>query len=78
MENVEKCPFSGSARPGPSASLGARRTNREWWPNRLNLGILHTNHPAGNPMDKGFDYAKEFLSLDLAAVKKDIAAVMTD
>ena len=78
MENVEKCPFSGSARPGPSALLGAGRTNREWWPNRLNLGILHTHHPAGNPMDEGFDYAKEFLSLDLAAVKKDIAAVMTD
>ena len=78
MENVEKCPFAGSARTAPSASLGAGRTNQQWWPNRLNLGVLHTNHPAGNPMDKGFDYAQEFLSLDLAAVKKDIAAVMTD
>ena len=70
MENVEKCPFSNKARSG--------RTNQEWWPAQLNLSVLHTNHPAGDPMDDGFDYAKEFLSLDLAAVKKDIAAVMTD
>ena len=70
MNNVEKCPFSSKARTG--------RSNQEWWPARLNLNVLHTNHPAGNPMDDGFDYAKEFLSLDLAAVKKDIEAVMTD
>jgi catalase-peroxidase len=70
MDNVQKCPFSSKARTG--------RTNQEWWPNRLNLSALHTNHPAGDPMDDGFDYAKEFLSLDLAAVKKDIEAVMTD
>ncbi len=70
MENVEKCPFSSKSRTG--------RTNQEWWPNQLNLSALHTNHPAGDPMDDGFDYAKEFLSLDLAAVKKDIEAVMTD
>ena len=70
MENVEKCPFSSKSRGG--------RTNQEWWPAQLNLSVLHTNHPAGDPMDDGFDYAKEFLSLDLAAVKKDIAAVMTD
>jgi catalase-peroxidase len=70
MDNAEKCPFSSKARTG--------RTNQEWWPDRLNLSELHTNHPAGDPMDDGFDYAKEFLSLDLDAVKKDIAAVMTD
>ena len=70
MENVEKCPFSSKSRSG--------RTNQEWWPDRLNLSSLHTNHPAGDPMDDGFDYAKEFLSLDLAAVKKDLEAVMTD
>jgi catalase-peroxidase len=70
MENVEKCPFSSKARSG--------RTNQEWWPAQLNLSALHTNHPAGDPMDDGFDYAKEFLSLDLDAVKKDIEAVMTD
>ena len=70
MDNVEKCPFSSKSHSG--------RSNQEWWPGRLNLSALHTNHPAGNPMDKAFDYAKAFLSLDLAAVKKDIAAVMTD
>ena len=70
MDNVEKCPFSSKARSG--------RTNQEWWPDQLNLSALHTNHPAGDPMDDGFDYAKEFLSLDLDAVKKDIEAVMTD
>src|SRR5687767_7233920 len=70
MHTVEKCPFSSKARSG--------RTNQEWWPDRLNLSALHTNHPAGDPMDDGFDYATEFLSLDLAAVKKDIEAVMTD
>jgi catalase-peroxidase len=70
MENVQKCPFSSKARTG--------RTNQEWWPERLNLSALHTNHPAGNPMDDGFDYKKEFLSLDLTALKKDIEALMTD
>jgi catalase-peroxidase len=70
MENVEKCPFTSKARSG--------RTNTEWWPEQLNLSALHTNHPAGNPMGDDFDYAKEFLSLDLKAVKQDIAAVMTD
>jgi catalase-peroxidase len=70
MDNVEKCPFSSKARTG--------RSNQEWWPDRLNLNTLHTNHPSGDPMDEGYDYAKEFLSLDLAAVKKDIEAVMTD
>jgi catalase-peroxidase len=70
MDNVEKCPFSSKARTG--------RTSTEWWPNRLNLSALHTNHPAGNPMDEGFDYAQEFLSLDLDAVKQDLRAVMTD
>src|SRR5687768_1669414 len=70
MDNVQKCPFSSKSRVG--------RTNQEWWPDRLNLSALHTNHPAGDPMDEGFDYASEFLSLDLAAVKKDIEAVMTD
>jgi catalase-peroxidase len=70
MENESKCPFSSKSRTG--------QTNRDWWPNQLNLAALHTNHPAGDPMGKGFNYAEEFLSLDLAALKKDIEAVMTD
>jgi catalase-peroxidase len=70
MDTDKKCPFSGNARVG--------RTNQDWWPNRLNLSALHTNHPAGDPMGHAFNYAHEFLSLDLAAVKRDIAAVMTN
>ena len=65
-----KCPFPGHA---PAA-----RSVRDWWPNRLNLASLHTNHPAGNPMEEAFDYAAEFTSLDLPALKKDIEALMTD
>jgi catalase-peroxidase len=70
MASEQKCPFSSKALTG--------RSNQDWWPDRLNLNTLHTNHPSGNPMDKEFDYAKEFLSLDLAAVKKDIEQVLTD
>jgi catalase-peroxidase len=70
MENEAKCPFSATKHSG--------RSNREWWPNQLNLSALHTNHPSGNPMGEAFDYAEEFNSLDLAAVKKDITAVMTN
>jgi catalase-peroxidase len=70
MENDQKCPFSSKARSG--------RSNRDWWPHQLNLSALHTNHPAGDPMGQGFNYAEEFLSLDLGALKKDIEAVMTN
>jgi catalase-peroxidase len=59
-----------------SASRGT--SNREWWPNQLNLNILHQHAPASNPMDPNFDYAKEFKKLDLAAVKKDLAKLMVD
>ncbi|MBN1647999.1 MAG: catalase/peroxidase HPI [Spirochaetales bacterium] len=71
-ENVSKCPVTGmsGSRPGT--------TNRDWWPNQLNLKILHQHSQKGNPMDKGFDYAKEFKKLDLKAVKKDLYALMTD
>jgi catalase-peroxidase len=69
MDNEQKCPFSGKAQRGTS--------NRDWWPNQLNLRILHQNPPAGNPMGEGFNYAEEFKTLDLDAVKKDIERVMT-
>ena len=59
-----------------SASRGT--SNRDWWPNQLNLNILHQHAPASNPMDPDFNYAKEFKKLDLAAVKKDLAKLMTD
>jgi len=70
MDTEQKCPFSAATHSG--------RSNRDWWPNQLNLNALHTNHPAGNPMGADFNYAEEFTSLDLAAVKKDIEAVMTN
>jgi len=53
-------------------------TNRDWWPNRLKLEILHQHSSKSNPMGEDFNYAKEFRTLDLAAVKKDLAALMTD
>jgi catalase-peroxidase len=69
MDNEQKCPFSTQAPSGAS--------NRDWWPNQLNLKALHQNPPAGNPMGAKFDYAEEFKSLNLDAVKKDIEKVMT-
>jgi catalase-peroxidase len=52
-------------------------SNRDWWPNQLNLSILHQNSPASNPMGEGYHYAEEFKKLDLNALKKDVEAVMT-
>jgi catalase-peroxidase len=69
MHDTQKCPFSGRAHSGPS--------NSDWWPNQLNLKMLHRNHPAGDPMGPAFNYAEEFETLDLAAVQKDIEKVMT-
>jgi catalase-peroxidase len=57
---------------------GRGTSNQDWWPNRLRLEILHQHSSKSNPMGEGFNYAKEFKSLDLAAVKKDLAALMTD
>lgn len=67
-----KCPFSGA-----NTSM-SDRSNKDWWPNQLNLKILHQNPPSADPMGGEFDYAEEFKSLDLAAVKKDIEQAMTD
>jgi len=69
-----KCPFHG----GPlKQSAGAGTHNRDWWPNQLKLNILRQHSSLTNPMDKQFDYAKEFKSLDLKALKKDIFDLMT-
>jgi catalase-peroxidase len=68
MAEETKCPFTGGHGP----------TNRDWWPNQLDVTVLHQNPPNGDPMDPDFDYAKEFQTLDLPAVKADINAVMTD
>ncbi len=71
---------SDSKRPvmGGSSTKFGSMSNRNWWPNQLNLKILHQNSPLSDPMDKDFDYAKEFKSLDLEAVRKDLYALMTD
>jgi catalase-peroxidase len=70
-----KCPFLGGAQ---NKVAGGGTSNRDWWPNLLNLGILRQHAPESNPMGENFDYAKEFNSLNLSAVKKDIVDLMTD
>ncbi|MFM7766998.1 MAG: peroxidase family protein, partial [Bacteroidota bacterium] len=70
-----KCPFTGAMHK-PVAGKGTG--NREWWPNQINLGILHQHHPASNPMGAHFNYVEEFKKLDYAALKKDLTALMTD
>ncbi len=70
---TDKCPVVHGNNPPTTTAA-----NQHWWPEQLNLGILHQNHPASDPMDDDFDYAKEFLSLDLDAVKADLTAMMTD
>ena len=74
MSNEQKCPFHRAS--ATKATFGAR-ANRDWWPNQLNLGILHQHAPASNPLGDDFDYAEAFQQLDLAAVKKDLYALMT-
>ncbi len=75
MNDEQKCPFAGMR--GAKTTVGTR-SNRDWWPNQLNLNILHQHAPASNPMDAGFDYAEEFKKLDFAALKKDLYALMTN
>jgi catalase-peroxidase len=75
MSSESKCPFAGGA--GTNALAGAT-TNANWWPEQLKLGILHQHSPQSDPMGEDFDYAKEFKSLDLDAVVKDLRALMTD
>jgi len=69
MASERKCPFTGGTRA---------HTNREWWPNQLNLRVLNQNSPLSDPMGEEFNYAEEFKSLDLDAVIKDLHALMTD
>ena len=71
-----KCPVMHGATKMPTTA--GSYSNGDWWPNQLNLQILHQNSVKGNPMGEEFDYAQEFNKLDLAAVKKDINALMTD
>jgi catalase-peroxidase len=73
--NAGKCPAMHGVRPNATF---ASRSNRDWWPNQLNLGILHQHSSLSNPMGKGFNYAEAFKTLDLKALKKDLYALMTD
>jgi catalase-peroxidase len=72
MSEESKCPVTGKH------TTGGGTTNQDWWPNQLNLDILHQHSSKSNPMGDDFNYAKEFKSLDLAALKKDLRALMTN
>jgi len=74
---ISKCPFTGAGTP-PKHPTGRGTSNRDWWPNSLNLKILSQHSPLVDPMDNKFNYAKEFKKLNLKALKKDLAKLMTD
>jgi catalase-peroxidase len=76
MSNESKCPFSGGA--GSHTKVSGTQRNSDWWPNQLNLRILHQHSSKSDPMDGNYDYAEEFKTLDLDAVVKDLTALMTD
>ncbi|MBV8604226.1 MAG: catalase/peroxidase HPI [Pelomonas sp.] len=71
MSEESKCPFAGHTQAGA-------RGNRNWWPKQLDISLLHQQPQAGNPYEPGFDYAREFATLDLDAVVRDLHALMTD
>ena len=73
MSNENECPVSDRFDATPSG----RRPHQDWWPDQLKLKVLEGNSPAGNPMDSTFNYAEEFATLDLEALKKDLMALMT-
>ncbi|MHC8441053.1 MAG: catalase/peroxidase HPI [Candidatus Eutrophobiaceae bacterium] len=72
---MSTCPF---AKSDPKYAAGGGVTNKDWWPNQLNLEILHQHSSLSNPMDESFNYANEFKSLDFDALKKDLCDLMTD
>lgn len=74
--DISKCPFHNGSMKGSVAANGTK--NRDWWPDQLKLGVLRQHSSLSNPMDKDFNYAEAFKSLDLEAVKKDLHALMTD
>ena len=76
MSNEAKCPFAGRTQTQATARSG--QTNADWWPNQLNLKILHQHTAESDPMGADFDYAQEFKTLDLDAVVKDLHTLMTD
>jgi catalase-peroxidase len=81
-EGAGKCPVmhgaGGAQGTAYDINSGQRRSNRDWWPNQLNLGMLHQHSSLSNPMGTGFDYSEEFRKLDVDALRKDLIALMTD
>ncbi|UCE98122.1 MAG: catalase/peroxidase HPI [Dehalococcoidia bacterium] len=75
MNEDKKCPITGRT---SKTTAGGGMSNRDWWPNQVNLKILHQNSQQTNPMGKGFNYAKEFNKLDFKALKKDLYSLMTN
>jgi catalase-peroxidase len=75
MSDANKCPVTGRTN---KQSAGGGTSNKDWWPNQLNLNILHQHSPLSNPMGEEFNYAEEFKSLDLNALKEDLYSLMTD
>ena len=78
MSTELKCPFNHGKSTGAPVAAWMGPTNSDWWPNQLNIQMLSQQSEKTDPMDEDFDYAKEFQSLDLAAVKQDLTALMTD
>ncbi len=77
--NAAKCPVLGTAdeAPKPAPAVAVPYGDKNWWPNQLNLQVLHAHSPKGDPMGEGFNYAEEFKKLDVDAVKKDLMTLMT-
>jgi catalase-peroxidase len=75
MNEDSKCPVTGGS---DKSTAGGGTSNRDWWPNQLNLKILHQNSPMSNPMGEAFNYADKFKKLDLEAIKQDLYGLMTD
>ena len=78
MNDISECPVMGQPASTYRHTAAGSMTNSDWWPNQLNLNILHQNSPKGNPLGGSFDYDEAFSELDLEAVKKDLEALMTD
>jgi len=78
MSDISKCPVMGHLAPQKRHTAAAAMNNGDWWPNQLNLNILRQNSQKSDPLAPGFNYAEEFKKLDLEALRKDLAALMTD
>jgi len=78
MSDISKCPVMGHLAPQNRHTAAAAMNNGDWWPNQLNLNILRQNSTKSDPLNPGFNYAEEFKKLDLEALRKDLAALMTD